>query len=164
MRRLAILAALAAFSCATTPVQQCVNISGVYEGKGACLRRGTGSSRLVLDERLALVDLGALTVEQIGCALRLHVRGEDGAERIINLDHDLEWKENGVTFSWKPPKTGAPSFTQGTTETRSLMLELDPDDGRTLKVTSALDIRGIALLFVPYHDRGEAQCVLTRTK
>lgn len=164
MRRLVILAALAASSCATAPVPQCINISGIYEGTGACLRRGTGSDRLVLDQQLALVDLKAVTVEQIGCSLRLHVRGDDGHDRVINLDHDLDWKENGVTFSWRPPRSSSPSFTQGTTETRSLSLELDPDYGRTLTVTSALDIRGIALLFVPYHDRGEAKCVLTRTK
>ena len=140
-----------------------MNVSGTYRGSGQCTRTGTGKGGLILGDDVSFRNVSALTVEQIGCTLKLQVTGDEGVVRNVSLDHDLEWTEKGVAYRWKPGHHSSSILPGTSSETRTLLLQLSPQND-SITLTSAYDERGVALLFVPFHDHNEISCVMARAR
>ena len=164
MRNAWLVVVFAAVGCASSPVQQCINISGSYLSAGECTRAGTaGETRLVLSDSSSCTGIQTMLIEQMGCALKVHVTAKDGATHDLTFDKDVEWSDSGATFTWTPKRSG-PSILPGTAaESRTLTFALAPS-GDGLTVTSSWDQRGVALLFVPYHNHREISCAMKRAQ
>ena len=164
MRIVTALLAAAALTCATRqPAPACIDLSGTYELSGQPSRQGTGSTAFVFGEGAVLNKIEALTITQPGCRIELHATGDGGKIHDAVLENDLSWTEDSVSASWSPQKMGAAILAGASSRTRTLTLRLSPAHD-TLTISSEFDERGLALLFMPFHDHGEATCVMKRTK
>ena len=164
MRIVTALLAAAALTCATRPpATGCVDLSGSYELSGQPSRQGTGSTAFVFGEGAVLNKVEALTITQPGCRIELHATGDGGKIHDAVLENDLSWTDDSVSASWSPQKMGAAILAGASSRTRTLTLRLSPAHD-TLTISSEFDERGLALLFMPFHDHGEATCVMKRIK
>ena len=162
MRIVAALLALAALSCATqTAAPACIDLSGTYELAAPPLRSGTGSTSFVLGESNALTKIETLTIAQPGCRLELHVTGDGGTTHDAVLADNLAWTDDGVSVTWSQKKIGSNILAGASSCSRTLTLHLSPRRDM-LTVSSEFDERGLALLFMPFHDHGAATCVMKR--
>ena len=159
----ALLAALALTCASRPPSPACIDLSGTYELAGQPTRKGTGSTAFVFSEGAVLNRIETLTITQPGCRLELHATGDGGKIHDAVLQSDLAWSEDGVSASWSPQKIGAAILAGASSRTRTLTLHLSPARD-TLTVSSEFDERGLALLFMPFHDHGAATCVMKRVK
>jgi hypothetical protein len=164
MRIVTALLAAAALTCASRQsVPTCIDLSGTYKLTGQPTRKGTGSTAFVFGEGAVLNKVEALTIAQPGCRIELHATGDGGKIHDAVLENDLSWTEDSVSASWSPQKMGAAILAGASSRTRTLTLRLSPAHD-TLTISSEFDERGLALLFMPFHDHGEATCVMTRIK
>jgi hypothetical protein len=162
MRIVPALLAAAALACASRqPVPACIDLSGTYKLAGQPTRQGTGSTAFVFGEGAVLNKVESLTIIQPGCRIELHATGDGGHVHDAVLENDLSWTDNSVSASWSPQKIGAAILAGASSRTRTLTLRLSPEHD-TLTISSAFDERGLALLFMPFHDHGEATCVMRR--
>ena len=162
MRIVTALLAAAALSCASRQsVPACIDLSGTYKLTGQPARQGTGSTEFVFGEEAVLNKVESLTITQPGCRIELHATGDGGKVHDAVLENDLSWTEDSVSTSWSPRKMGAAILAGASSRTRTLTLRLSPEHD-TLTISSAFDERGLALLFMPFHDHGEATCVMKR--
>ncbi|MEA2164811.1 MAG: hypothetical protein QOK37_2938 [Thermoanaerobaculia bacterium] len=162
MRIVAALLALAALSCATqTTAPACIDLSGTYELAAPPLRSGTGSTSFVFGESASLTKIETLTIAQPGCRLRLHVTGDGGAIHDAVLEDNLDWTDDGVSVTWTQKKIGSNILAGASSRSRTLTMHLSPRRDM-LTVSSEFDERGLALLFMPFHDHGAATCVMKR--
>jgi len=162
MRIVTALLAAAALTCASRQsVPTCIDLSGTYKLLGQPTRQGTGSTAFVFGEGAVLNRIDALTITQPGCRIELHATGDGGKVHDAVLENDLSWTEDSVSASWSPQKIGAAILAGASSRTRTLTLRLSPEHD-TLTISSEFDERGLALLFMPFHDHGEATCVMKR--
>ncbi|HEV7427683.1 MAG TPA: hypothetical protein VGQ46_15075 [Thermoanaerobaculia bacterium] len=162
MRILPALLAATALACASRQsVPACIDLSGTYKLTGQPSRQGTGSTAFVFGEGAVLNKVEALTITQPGCRVELHATGDGGKVHDAVLESDLSWTEDSVSASWSPQKIGAAILAGASSRTRTLTLRLSPERD-TLTISSEFDERGLALLFMPFHDHGEATCVMKR--
>ena len=89
--------------------------------------------------------------------------GDGGRIHEAVLQNDLSWTEDGVSTSWAPQKMGSAILAGASSRTRTLTLQLSPERDM-LTISSEFDERGLALLFMPFHDHGAATCVMKRVK
>jgi hypothetical protein len=163
MRIVTALLAAAALTCASRPsAPACVDLSGSYQLLGQPIRKGTGSTAFVFSEGAVLNKIETLTIIQPGCRIEIHATGDGGKIHDANLESDLSWTDDGVSSSWSSQRMGAAMLTGASSRTRTLTLRLTEPD--TLTISSEFDERGLALLFIPFHDHGEATCVMKRVK
>ncbi|MGH9424345.1 MAG: hypothetical protein ACRD3J_30515 [Thermoanaerobaculia bacterium] len=163
MRIVMALLAAAALSCASRPpAPACINLSGSYQLLGQPIRKGTGSKAFVFSEGAVLNKIDTLTITQPGCRIEIHATGDGGTIYDAILESDLSWTDDGVSASWSSQKLGAAMLTGASSRTRTLTLRLSEPD--TLTISSEFDERGLALLFIPFHDHGAATCVMKRVK
>jgi len=164
MRIVPALLAATALTCASRPpTPACIDLSGRYALAAQPVRSGTGSTAFVFGEGASLKKVETLTITQPGCRIELHATGDDGKTHDAVLEHDLAWTDDGVSASWSPERVGASILTGASSRTRTLTLRLSPERD-TLTVSSEFDERGLALLFMPFHDHGAATCVMKRVK
>ena len=164
MRIVTALLAAAALTCASRPsVPTCIDLTGTYQLSGQPTRQGTGSTAFVFGDGAALNKVETLTIIQPGCRLELHATGDGGKIHEAVLENDLAWTDDSVSASWSPQKMGAAILAGASSRTRTLTLRLSPEHD-TLTISSEFDERGLALLFMPFHDHGEATCVMKRVK
>jgi hypothetical protein len=164
MRIVTALLAAAALTCASRQsVPACIDLSGTYKLEGQPTRQGTGSTAFAFSEDVVLKKIEALTITQPGCRLELHATGDGGKVHDAVLEKDLSWTEDSVSASWSPQKMGAAILAGASSRTRTLTIRISPAHD-TLTISSEFDERGLALLFMPFHDHGEATCVMKRTK
>jgi hypothetical protein len=164
MRIVTALFAAAALTCASRQsMPTCIDLSGTYKLTGQPTRQGTGSTAFVFGESAVLNKVEALTITQPGCRIELHATGDGGKVHDAILENDLSWTEDSVSTSWSPQKMGAAILAGASSRTRTLTLRLSPEHDR-LTISSEFDERGLALLFMPFHDHGEATCVMKRIK
>jgi hypothetical protein len=164
MRILTALLAAMALTCASRPPSPtCIDLSGTYELAAQPIRKGTGSTAFVFGETAALNKVEMLTITQPGCRIELHAIGDGGKIHDAVLQNDLEWREDGVSASWSPKKMGAAILAGASSRIRTLTLRLSPEHDM-LTISSEFDERGLALLFMPFHDHGAATCVMKRVK
>jgi hypothetical protein len=158
---MALLAAMA-LACATqSKAPSCVDLSGTYTLAEQPIRNGTGSAAFVFAEGASLTRVETLTISQPGCRIELHATGDDGKTYDAVLENDLDWTEDGVSATWSPQKTGSAILAGTSSRTRTLTLRLYHD---ILTISSEFDERGLALLFMPFHDHGAARCAMKRTR
>lgn len=163
MRIVTALFAAMALACATqSKVPSCVDLSGTYTLAEQPIRKGTGSAAFVFGEGASLTRIETLTISQPGCRLELHATGDDGKTYDAVLDNDLDWTADGVSATWSPQKTGSAILAGASSRTRTLTLRLTHDN--MLTISSEFDERGLALLFMPFHDHGAATCAMKRVK
>lgn len=164
MRTLTALLAAAALTCASRPPSVvCVDLSGTYQLMGQPVRKGTGSAAFVFSEGAVLNRVETLTIRQPGCRVEIHATGDGGKIHDAILENDLAWTDNGVSASWAPQKMGSAILAGASSRTRTLSFHLSPERD-TLTISSEFDERGLALLFMPFHDHGAATCVMKRVK
>lgn len=156
----ALLSVLLLTSCASAPVQQCIQIAGTFNAAGICSRTAK-RAKVVVSDTAVFEDIKSVTIEQSGCSLTLNVTGDTGQAQAATLSSDLEWTDNGVAFSWTPRKTTTNLLPGASRDQRTISLKFS-DDREVLTLTSAFDEQGLALLFVPFHEHMEAACVLIR--
>jgi hypothetical protein len=162
MRIITALLAAAALTCASRQsVPTCIDLSGTYKLNGQPTRQGTGSTAFVFGEGAVLNKVESLTITQPGCRIELHATGDGGKVHDAVLENDLSWSEDSVSTSWSPQKIGSAILAGASSRTRTLTLRLSPEHD-TLTISSEFDERGLALLFMPFHDHGEAMCVMKR--
>src|SRR5258706_3080048 len=162
MRIVTALLAAAALACASRQsVPTCIDLSGTYKLTGQATRQGTGSTAFVFSEGAVLNNVEALKIKQPGCRIELHATGDGGKVHDAVLENDLTWTEDSVSASWSPQKMGSAILAGASSRTRTLTLRLSPEHD-TLTISSEFDERGLALLFMPFHDHGEATCVMKR--
>ena len=162
MRMVSALLTIVAFSCATRPQgPTCVDLSGSYALAEQPVRNGTGSAAFVFGDGLSLVRIDRLTIAQPGCRIELRVSGDGGKSHDAVFENDLEWSDDGVSATWTPAKTGSAILAGASSRTRTLTMRLSPRRD-LLTISSQFDERGLALLFMPFHDHGEATCVMKR--
>jgi hypothetical protein len=163
MRMITSLLVASALGCASRPpAPACVDLSGSYQLLGQPVRKGTGSTAFVFNEGAVLNKIERLTITQPGCRIEIHATGDGGKIHDAILETDLSWSEDGVSASWSSKKLDAAILTGASSRTRTLTLRLSEPD--TLTISSEFDERGLALLFMPFHDHGEATCVMKRVK
>lgn len=164
MRMVTALLAAAALTCASRPPSPvCIDLSGTYKLAGQPIRKGTGSAAFVFSEAAVLNRVEMLTITQPGCRIEIHATGDGGKIHDAILDKDLAWTDDGVSASWSPKKMGASILSGASSRVRTLTLHLSPERD-TLTISSEFDERGLALLFMPFHDHGAATCVMKRVK
>jgi hypothetical protein len=164
MRTVTALLAAAALTCASRQsLPTCIDLSGTYKLSGQPTRQGTGSTAFIFGEGAVLNKVESLTIMQPGCRIELHAIGDGGKVHDAVLDNGLSWTEDSVSASWSPQKMGAAILAGASSRTRTLTLRISPDHD-TLTISSEFDERGLALLFMPFHDHGEATCVMRRVK
>jgi hypothetical protein len=164
MRIVPALLAAAALTCAIRPSSPtCIDLSGTYQLAGQPIRKGTGSTDFVFSEGASLKKVETLTITQPGCRVEIHATGDGGRIHDAVLENDLEWSSDGVSASWSPQKMGSSILSGASSRTRMLTLRLSPERD-TLTISSEFDERGLALLFMPFHDHGAATCVMKRVK
>jgi len=164
MRIVPALLAVAALTCAIRPPSPtCIDLSGTYQLAGQPIRKGTGSTDFVFSEGSSMKKVETLTITQPGCRIEIHATGDGGKIHDAVLEKDLEWSEDGVSASWSPQKMGSSILSGASSRTRTLTLRLSPEHD-TLTISSEFDERGLALLFMPFHDHGAATCVMKRVK
>jgi len=117
----------------------------------------------VLGDGAAINKIERLTITQPGCRVEIHATGDGGKIHEAILQNDLDWNDDGVTTTWSPQKTGSAILAGASSRTRTLTLRLSPERD-TLTISSEFDERGLALLFMPFHDHGAATCVMKRVK
>ena len=162
MRIVPALLAAAALTCASrSSVPTCIDLTGTYQLSGQPTRQGTGSTAFVFGEGAVLNKVDTLTIKQPGCRVELHATGDGGKVHDAILENDLNWTDDSVSASWSPKKISAAILTGASSRTRTLTLRLSPEHD-TLTISSEFDERGLALLFMPFHDHGEAICVMKR--
>ncbi|MEA2237751.1 MAG: hypothetical protein QOC81_2475 [Thermoanaerobaculia bacterium] len=162
MRIVTALLALAALTCASQPQgPTCINLSGSYTLAEQPLRKGTGSAAFVFGEGASLVKVESLTIAQPGCRIELKVRGDGGKSYDAVLENDLDWTEDGVSATWSSQKSGSGILAGASSRTRTLSMRLSAERDK-LTLSSEFDERGLALLFMPFHDHGAATCVMKR--
>jgi hypothetical protein len=110
-----------------------------------------------------LKHVDTLTITQPGCRVEIHATGDGGKVHDAVLENDLSWTEDSVSASWSPQKIGSAILAGASSRTRTLTLRLSPQHDM-LTVSSEFDERGLALLFMPFHDHGAATCVMKRVK
>jgi hypothetical protein len=164
MRMVTAFLAAAALSCASRPPSPtCIDLSGTYQLSGQPVRNGTGSTAFVFGEEAVLNRIETLTITQPGCRIEIHATGDGGKIHDAILENDLAWTNDGVSASWSPQKMGSAILAGASSRTRTLTLHLSPEHD-TLTISSEFDERGLALLFMPFHDHGAATCVMKRVK
>jgi hypothetical protein len=164
MRLVTALLAAVALTCAIrSPSPTCIDLSGTYKLAGQPVRKGTGSTNFVFSEGASLNKIETLTITQPGCRIEIHATGDGGKVHDAVLENDLEWSEDGVSASWSPQKVGSSILSGASSRTRTLTLRLSPEHD-TLTISSEFDERGLALLFMPFHDHGAATCMMKRVK
>jgi hypothetical protein len=164
MRIVTALLAATVMGCGSlAPSPSCIDLSGTYELTGQPVRTGTGSTAFAFGDGATIKKVKTLTITQPGCRVELHLVGDDGRISDAVLEKDLDWSEDGVTASWSPQKIGAAILTGASSRTRTLSLRLSPQHD-VLRISSEFDERGLALLFMPFHDHGAATCVMKRVK
>jgi len=162
MRIVTALLAAAALTCASrSSVPTCIDLTGTYQLSGQPTRQGTGSTAFVFGEGAVLNKVETLTIKQPGCRIELRATGDGGKVHDAILENDLNWTDDSVSASWSPQKIGAAILAGASSRTRTLTLRLSPEHD-TLTISSEFDERGLALLFMPFHDHGEATCVMKR--
>jgi hypothetical protein len=162
MRIVAALLALGALGCATqTKAPACIDLSGTYVLAGPPVRNGTGSTAFVFGEGASLTKIDTLTIAQPGCRVALHVTGDGGTIHDAVLENDLSWTDDGVSATWTQKKIGPTILAGASSRSRTLTMRLSPQRDM-LTVSSEFDERGLALLFMPFHDHGAATCVMKR--
>jgi hypothetical protein len=162
MRIVASLLALAALTCATQPQgPTCIDLSGSYTLTEQPVRKGTGSATFVFGEGASLAKVESLTISQPGCRIEIQARGDGGKSYSAVLENDLDWTDDGVSATWSPQKTGSAILAGASSRTRTLTMRLSPQRDM-LTISSEFDERGLALLFMPFHDHGAATCVMRR--
>ena len=162
MRIFTALLAAAALTCASRPTTPtCIDLSGSYLLAEQPIRKGTGSTAFVFGEGAALNKVDTLTIKQPGCRVEIHATGDGGTVHDAVLDNDLSWTDDSVSTSWSPKKMGSAILAGASSRTRTLTLRLSPQRD-ALTISSEFDERGLALLFMPFHDHGEATCVMKR--
>ena len=162
MRIVTALLAAAALACASRQsAPTCIDLSGTYKLTGQPTRQGTGSTAFVFGEGAVLNKVESLTITQPGCRIEIHATGDGGKVHDAVLENDLSWTEDGVSATWSPQKMGAAILAGASSRTRTLTLRLSPEHDM-LTISSEFDERGLALLFMPFHDHGEATCVMKR--
>ena len=164
MRIVTALFAAMALTCATqSSAPTCIDLSGTYALAEQPVRKGTGSAAFVFGEGVSLARVDTLTISQPGCRIELHATGDGGTSHDAVLENDLDWTDDGVSVTWSPQKTGSAILAGASSRTRTLTIRLSPGHD-TLTLSSAFDERGLALLFMPFHDHGVATCVMKRVK
>ena len=164
MRIVTALLAAMTLTCATQPTgPTCIDLSGTYSLAEQPVRKGTGSAAFVFGEGASLKKVETLTISQPGCRIELHATGDGGKSHDAVLENDLNWTDDGVSATWSPQKTGSAILAGASSRTRTLTLRLFPEHD-TLTISSEFDERGLALLFMPFHDHGAATCVMKRVK
>jgi len=164
MRILMALLAATAMTCASAPsAPSCVDLSGTYQLTGQPIRNGTGSTSFAFSEACTLKRIETLTIKQPGCRVELHIVGDGGRTTEAVLESDLQWFEDGVSATWSPEKTGATMLAGASSRTRTLTFRLSAQRD-VLTISSEFDERGLALLFMPFHDHGAATCMMKRVK
>ena len=158
---MALLAAMALTCASQTMAPTCIDLSGTYTLAEQPVRKGTGSAAFVFGEGASLRKVETLTISQPGCRIELHATGDDGKTYDAVLENDLDWTEDGVSATWSPQKTGSAILAGASSRTRTLTLRLSRD---MLTISSEFDERGLALLFMPFHDHGAARCAMKRVK
>jgi hypothetical protein len=162
MRLLTALLAAASLTCASRPpAPSCIDLSGTYDLTAPPVRNGTGSAAFNFGEGASLKQVDTLTIRQPGCRVEIHATGDGGKVHDAVLENDLSWTENSVSASWSPQKIGSAILAGASSRTRTLTLRLSPERD-LLTVSSEFDERGLALLFMPFHDHGAATCVMKR--
>lgn len=162
MRIVTALLGAMLLTCATqTSAPACIDLSGTYTLTEQPVRKGTGSAAFVFGEGVSLTRIERLTISQPGCRLELHATGDGGKTHDAVLDHDLAWTDDGVSATWSSRKTGSAILAGASSRTRTLTLRLFPGHD-TLTISSEFDERGLALLFMPFHDHGAATCIMKR--
>ena len=162
MRIAAAFLALAAFACATQSAgPACIDLSGSYALAEQPVRKGTGSAAFVFGEGASLAKVETLTISQPGCRIEIQAQGDGGRSYSAVLEEGLEWTDDGVSASWSPQKTGSAILAGASSRTRTLTMRLSPQRD-LLTISSEFDERGLALLFMPFHDHGAATCVMRR--
>jgi len=162
MRIATALLALAALTCATQPKgPTCIDLSGSYTLSEQPVRKGTGSAAFVFGEGASLVKVESLTISQPGCRIELKARGDGGKSYDAILENDLDWTDDGVSATWSSQKTGSGILAGASSRTRTLSMRLSAERDK-LTISSEFDERGLALLFMPFHDHGAATCVMRR--
>ena len=162
MRIATALLALAALTCATQPKRPaCIDLSGTYKLAEQPVRKGTGSAAFVFGEGASLARLETLTILQPGCRIELQAKGDGGKTYDAVLENDLAWTDDGVSATWSPQKTTSSILAGASSRTRTLTMRLSPQRDM-LTISSEFDERGLALLFMPFHDHGAATCVMKR--
>jgi len=162
MRSALLLLALAAFSCASSPVEQCIQLSGTFNATGACTRSAK-TAKIWLSDTVIVDNIKSVVVDQSGCGLKLRVTEDDGTSREATLDSDLQWNDIGFDRTWSPTSRVATMLPGATREERTISMKMS-EDRSVLTITSAFDHHGLALLFMPFHQHEEATCVFTRAK
>ncbi len=164
MRMVAALLAATALACASGPPSpDCIDLSGTYELAEQPVRNGTGSTTFVFNEAVSLKKVERLTITQPGCRVELHATGDGGRIHDAILENDLAWTIDSVSTTWSPLKVGAAILAGASSRIRTLTLRLSPEHDK-LTISSEFDERGLALLFMPFHDHGAATCVMKRVK
>jgi len=164
MRIVTALLGVAALTCASRlPSPECIDLSGTYQLEGQPVRKGTGSTNFVFSEGASLKEIKRLTITQPGCRIEIHATGDGGQIHEAVIENGLDWSEDGVSASWSPQKMGSAILAGASSRTRTLTLHLSPERD-TLTISSEFDERGLALLFMPFHDHGAATCVMKRVK
>jgi len=159
----ALLAAAALMCASRPPSPTCIDLSGTYQRTGQPVRKGTGSTDFVFSEGASLKTIDTLTITQPGCRIEIHATGDSGKIHDAVIESNLDWSEDGVSASWSPQKMGSSILSGASSRTRTLTLRLSPGHD-TLTISSEFDERGLALLFMPFHDHGAATCVMKRVK
>ena len=161
MRRSLALVLLLAASCASAPSRRCLDLSGTFDVQGICEHQGTGSQMFWFGDNALVKEVRSLTIDQPGCTLHIHVIGDDGVDHEAVLDRKLDWSDDGVSFNWGPTALVGGILPGTSRQTRTISLTMS-DDRTKLTVLSEYDERGLALLFMPFHDHGQASCTLVR--
>jgi hypothetical protein len=125
------------------------------------VRKGTGSAAFVFGEGASLAKVESLTISQPGCRVEIQARGDGGKSCDAILENDLDWTDDGVSATWSPQKTGSAILAGASSRTRTLTMRLSAQRDM-LTISSEFDERGLALLFMPFHDHGAATCVMKR--
>jgi len=162
MRIAAALLALGALTCATqSKGPACIDLSGTYKLAEQPVRKGTGSAAFVFGEGASLARVETLTISQPGCRIELQAKGDGGKTYEAVLENDLDWTDDGVSATWSPQKTTSSMLAGASSRTRTLTMRLSAQRDM-LTISSEFDERGLALLFMPFHDHGSATCVMKR--
>ena len=158
----AVAAAAAAGCSSTAGIRQCTQLSGFYE-PGACRQEEPKPlTDLKLPDGSPLAGVKRITVEQDACN-SVTIKSKDRADIVLHPEDDslVYWDQMGALVGGTSPKTNVVVVVGFSRSAREWRIGRS-NDGTGLTYSDARDEHGMALLFIPFHNRTAASCEWVR--
>lgn len=152
------LAAFFAAGCSTSGLQQCADLTGLYEQGGCRQLEEKPLVEIRFPDGTLLAGASRIVVEQHACAeIRLKSKGRDDIVLTPDPEGPIRWNSDGALVGTSAAKSSG-SVTAGFGRaSREWKLGLS-ESGDGLTYTDSRDERGMALLVMPFHERIAVSC------